>query len=84
MEEVHPLVGIWYEEKRNRWRVKLAANGELLCCKYYHSYPEAVVAWREVKQSIVRPKPDIPIPESSLINRFLCQPLVGTSRVHGH
>jgi len=83
MDADAPLVGIWYEEKRNRWRVKLAANGELLCCSYHHSYEDAVVAWHEVKQSIVRPKPVIPIPESSLINRFLCQPLPGTSRVQG-
>ena len=76
--------GIWYEEKRNRFRVKLADNGVLLCCSYHRSYEEALAAWQTVKRSIIRPRPQIPVQESSLVNQFLCQPLVGGGRVQGH
>jgi hypothetical protein len=76
--------GIWYEEKRKRWRVKLVADGVLLCCTYHRDYADALVAWTKVKKSIVRPKPEIPIPLSSDINKFLCQPLVGAARLRGH
>jgi hypothetical protein len=72
--------GIWYEKKRNRWRVKLACDGVLLCCTYHHSYDAALDAWKETKRNMVRPKPDIPIPLSSDINIFLCLPRVGVSR----
>ena len=83
MDEGAPK-GIWYEKKRNRWRVKLACDGVLLCCTYHHSYAEALIAWKNIKRNMVRPKPDIPIHLSSDINRFLCLPLVGESRVQGH
>jgi len=76
--------GIWFEKKRNRWRVKLAYDGVLLCCSYHHSYEDALTAWKTVKQGMTRPKPDIPIHLSSDINKFLCQPLVGAGRIQGH
>jgi len=76
--------GIWYEEKRKRWRVKLAADGVLLCCSYHRNYADALAAWTKTKKSIIRPRPKIPIYLSSDINRFLCQPLVGAGRVQGH
>jgi hypothetical protein len=76
--------GIWYEEKRSRWRVKLADSGVLLCCSYHRNYDDAYKAWREVKRSIVRPRPKIPIQESSPVNQFICQPLTGAGRVQGH
>jgi len=75
--------GIWYEEKRNRWRVKLAYDGALLCCSYHHSYADALAAWKEIKRNMTRPKPEVPIHLSSDINKFLCQPLVGAGRLEG-
>ncbi len=83
MEVAEKPKGIWFEKKRNRWRVKLVHEGVLLCCNYYRSYEEALIAWTSVKNSIVRPRPHIPIQEASLINQFLCRPLVGASRVQG-
>lgn len=77
------IPGIWYEEKRTRWRVKLIHNGVLLCCSYHRDHPSAVKAWKEAKRSIVRPKPEIPIAEASLVNQFLCQPLAGVSSIQG-
>ena len=73
--------GIWYEESRNRWRVKLVQDKRLLHRGYYKTYDEALVVWKRVKQeSRVRPMV-IPIQEASLINKFLCQPLIRTGRV---
>lgn len=68
--------GIWYEKKRRRWRVKLVFEGVLLHRSYHKEYADALAAWVKTKKSMVRPRPLIPIPESSLINRYLCQPLV--------
>lgn len=72
--------GIWYEEKRGRWRVKLFWEGELFHRSYHHSYDEALSTWQDAKQRMKRPRIRIPIQEASLINRFLCQPLVGIGR----
>ncbi len=74
--------GIWYEKARDRWRVKLVHDGVLLHRNYYKTYELAYDAWLDTKKKMVRPKPLIPIPESSLINRFLCQPRYGASREH--
>ena len=75
------IPGIWYEEKRTRWRVKLAHGGVIICCSYHRTHEEAVVAWQKAKRSIVKPKPDIPLARASLANQFLCRPLVGTIRI---
>ncbi len=76
--------GIWYEKERDRWRVKLIHEGALLHRSYHKVYDDALKAWKQAKKSIVRPKPQLPIPESSIINQFLCRPLPGSSRVQGH
>ena len=73
--------GIWYEKERNRWRVKLVADGILLHRSYHREYSDALVAWTETKRNMVRPKLR---PGPSLINQFLCRPLVGSSRVQGY
>lgn len=73
--------GIWYEKERDRWRVKLVADGILLHRSYHREYSDALVAWQDTKNNMVRPRPR---PEPSLINQFLCRPLVGSSRVQGH
>jgi len=75
--------GIWYEKARNRWRVKLCYDGELIHRSYHKEYEAAVEAWQGAKKSMVRPKPEVPIHLCSKINRFLCRPLPGASRVRG-
>ena len=72
--------GIWFEKNRNRWRVKLFCDGILFHRSYHRSYNEALSAWRKAKKCMIIPRPVIPIAEASLINRFLCQPLVGAGR----
>lgn len=70
--------GIWYEKARNRWRVKLVADGILLHRSYHKYYEDAYTAWLTVKQA---PRPfQIPVPAASPINRFLCQPLIRVGR----
>lgn len=76
--------GIWFEMNRDRWRVKLFCDGVLFHRSYHRDYPAALLAWQTAKKQMVRPKPDIPIHLSSDINKFLCRPLVGASRVQGH
>jgi len=71
------IPGIWYEEKRDRWRVKLFCDGVLFHRSYHRNYNSAYNAWQTAKQKMVRPRPKLSIPESSDINRFLCQPLIG-------
>ena len=84
VERLEVPKGIWYEEARSRWRVKLFCDGELFHRSYHHSFNDALLAWKGAKRKMIRPSPVIPIQEASLINRFLCQPLVGASRVQGH
>lgn len=73
--------GIWYEKERRRWRVKLVSDGVLLHRSYHKNYSDALEAWQDTKRKMVYPRP---VPKASLINQFLCRPLVGSSRVQGH
>ncbi len=73
--------GIWYEKERRRWRVKLVSEGVLLHRSYHKDYVNALEAWQDTKRKMVHPRP---VPEASLINQFLCRPLVGVGRVQGH
>jgi hypothetical protein len=72
--------GIWYEQKRNRWRVKLGCDGEIFHRSYHRDYAEALATWQQVKKRMIRPRPKLPLAEASLINKFICQPLVGAGR----
>ena len=77
--DVYPK-GIWYEQNRSRWRVKLFCDGVLFHRSYHRSYPDALSAWQNAKKHMIIPRPVIPIAEASLINKFLCQPLLGAGR----
>jgi len=68
-------VGIWYEKKRDRWRVKLFYNGVLVHRSYHKVYDDALNAWKIAKKKMIKPRPMLPIAEASLINKFLYQPL---------
>jgi len=68
--------GIWFETNRKRWRVKLFCDGQLFHRSYHREYDSALIAWKQAKKQMIIPRPTIPIAEASLINRFLCQPLV--------
>lgn len=72
--------GIWYEVKRDRWRVKLFLDGELFHRSYHREYDDALSAWQQAKKKMIRPRPIIPIKEASLANRFLCQPVIRIGR----
>lgn len=76
--------GIWYEEKRDRWRVKLFCDGVLYHRSYHKKFEAAVLAWKAAKIGMAKPRAIIPLKERSPINQFLCQPLPGVSRVQGH
>ena len=77
-------VGIWYETKRTRWRVKLFCDGTLFHRSYHRVYEDALDAWKAAKKKMIKPRPKIPLAEASLLNRFICQPRVGSSRLQGH
>jgi len=76
VERLEVPKGIWYEETRNRWRVKLFCDGELFHRSYHHTFNEALLVWRAEKKKMIVPRPVIPIQEASLVNKFLCQPRV--------
>lgn len=47
--------GVWYEEKRKKWRVELCRNSKIFWVGYFKTYKEgrkayldAVAAWREL------------------------------------
>jgi hypothetical protein len=65
--------GIWYEKGRNRWRVKLVRDRVLIHRSYHREYDEALSAWTQATNNIVR---EVPKVSASLINQFLCQPLL--------
>jgi len=76
--------GVWYEVQRNRWRVKLFCDGKVYHRSYHKDYLEAVAVCQQARKKMIKPRPIVPIQEASLINQFLCQPLVGAGRVTGH
>lgn len=69
-----PPKGVWYEKARDRWRVKVIRDRVTVHQSYHKDYQVALSTWlqvqREIKTTI------IPVPRASLINKFLCQPLV--------
>lgn len=77
--DVYPK-GIWYEQNRSRWRVKLFCDGVLFHRSYHRSYSEALSAWQDAKKHMILPRVIIPVAESTPINRFLYQPLLGAGR----
>jgi len=79
-----PRKGIWYEEKRDRWRVKLFCDGVLFHRSYHKLLADAIAAWTAAKKRMIKPRPIVPFQERSPINQFLCQPLPGDTRVQGH
>jgi len=76
--------GVWYEVKRDRWRVKLFCDGVLFHRSYHREYDEALLEWQQAKRKMKKPRLIVPLAEASLINRFLCRPLPGSSRIRGH
>jgi hypothetical protein len=71
--------GIWYEESRHRWRVKLFSEGVMVHRSYHHSYDAALQAWRAEKTKIRKAEQRIRVPvhRATLFNRWACRPLVG-------
>lgn len=70
--------GIWFEAKRNRWRVKLFSDGVLVHRSYHHSYEAAHSTWKAEKLKIRQSQRiRVPVHEATLFNRWACRPLVG-------
>lgn len=64
--------GIWYENGRSRWRVKILCNGQLVHRSYHREYPDALAAWKVAKtkqRALLRTQ--APPIELSPINIFL-------------
>lgn len=80
MSEESPPRGIWYEEKRARWRVKLALNGAIYHRSYHKTYDEAYAVWERIKKEI-RNKATAPVHEATAFNRWVCRPLAGAVTV---
>ena len=72
--------GIWYEESRHRWRVKVFRDGALHHRSYHHTYEEAYRKWSDVRKELTVPVQPIPIAEASLLNTFLCRPVTLVGR----
>jgi hypothetical protein len=68
--------GVWYEKRRDRWRVKLFCDGVLFHRSYHRQFNDALAAWQSAKKQMIRPRPIVPLSESSIQNRFLCQPRI--------
>jgi len=62
--------GIWYEKKRDRYRVRLYRDGELLERSYHRSYEAALAAWERAQSAS---KPNLEKQEAAL-RRFLYPP----------
>ena len=70
--------GIWYEESRHRWRVKIFANGTLIHRSYHHSYEAAYDTWQFERAKIQRDqRVSVPVHKATLFNRWACRPLCG-------
>jgi len=77
-------VGIWYETKRDRWRVKLFCDGVLFHRSYHRVYENALAAWKIAKKEMIKPRPKVSLANASLMNKFICQPLNGAGKLGGH
>jgi len=70
-EDMVPRPGLWYEEARKRWRVKLCKEGQQIERSYHKNYSEALIVWKAAKKRMASTKAKVPLKEASAINRFL-------------
>lgn len=57
-DKMNPPRGLWYEAKRNRWRVRLYKQRHLCHLSYHSSYADAVETLHQAKRN--RPKVELP------------------------
>jgi hypothetical protein len=74
--------GLWYEQARDRWRVKIILSGELFHRSYHHDYEEAFRTWTQVQEQIRSCRTRVLPPQArSPIAKFLRQPPPGAGVV---